>query len=205
MRKLLVMGLASMLLSALAMATPQEAFETYKKAILDKEGEVAVSVVTESTIESYQNDLEAARYAPKDILMEFSALRRMGVLLLRHNIQPELLAEMDGRGAFVYAVNQGWIDEGGVIKQTVDDVTVFGDQASANAFSDGKKLPYRFLFERENGDWKFDLIPVLKSGEIAMQSLLRMIEMDENEFIFNMIEATSRRKVSETIWQPPFE
>ncbi len=180
----------------------KEAFESYKRAILRQSGIEAVEIVTQGTIDEYQKYVGWAKSAPKDELEGLSFVNRMQTLILRHRVPRRLLKQMTGKDAFVYAVNRDWIGKNSVVSTAVGKIEVFEHQAVADAHVAENKLPFPFLFRKEEGKWKFDLVRLLKNTNVALLATSKQSGMEENAFIFMLIESASGKRVSETIWEP---
>lgn len=178
-------------------------FESYKSAILDQDGEKAVRFLSRSTIDQYQEYIDLALAAERRELETLSFINRMQVILLRHRVPLETLEDLDGRSAIVYAVNRDWIGKNGVIRTELGKIDVIDKRATAEVLIGGQKAPGRFQFRRETESWKFDLISVLQNTNTAMKAAVKQSGLEENEFLFTVLESVSGKRVDEGIWTPP--
>ena len=179
-----------------------KAFEDYRSAILNKQGSVAVNLVTQRTIDDYQQQLDWALSADRQTVESLSLANRLQVLMLRHRIPAETLKGLDGASVFAYAVDQNWIGQNAIVRMSIGKVHVASNRATAEVRSDGKATSTRFQFAREKGKWRIDLIPLLQGADQALQIAARQKGMTENAFMYSMMESISGRKVPKTIWIP---
>jgi len=165
----------------------------------------AANFVTASTIDEYQRYVDAAKYSNKDEMQKLSFLSRFQALIIRHRIPAIFLEKMNGKEAFIYAVDNDWIGKTTVITMTVKNFQISGSRAVSDAYVNGKKSPYRFTYKKENGEWKFDLTQILMNSELAFKAATKHAKMKENDFIFMVLEATSGTKPSQDTWIPQFK
>jgi ABC-type oligopeptide transport system substrate-binding subunit len=180
-----------------------DCFAAYKGAILAQKGEVAVEHLSQGTIDEFQNYVNLALTADREELEALSVINRMQVILMRHRIPLDTLRGLNGRSAIVYAVDRDWIGKNAVIRTELGEVSTHDDRATAEVIIGGQKAPTRFQFRRENGTWRFDLLTVLMDGNTAMKRAAEQAGMDENEFLFNLTESVTGKKIDESIWTPP--
>lgn len=206
MKTLLILGFA--LLGAMLTTQAAErddvqmAFDGYKSAILTMDGARAAELVSERTIEEYQNYVDWARSADRKTLESLSLINRFQVIILRHRIPARELGELNGRTAFIYAVDRDWIGKNGVIRTTLGAIDTSDGRATAEVLIGGQKTPNRFQFIKEQKQWRFDLITVMWDANSAFQALAKQQGISEEELIFSLVETVSGKKVPETIWNP---
>ena len=85
---------------------------------------------------------------------------------------------------------------------TIDDIQVSGTRATAAVLIDKKKAPNRYHFTKEKGSWKLDLTPTLRDTDLLLKAQIKKAGVSEDQFIFDLVEALSGRKVPESIWEP---
>ena len=193
---------------ALTACTPRESgevakcFQEYKSAILEQNGEVAVGLVSKRTVDEYQNYVNWALSADRKTLESLSRTNRFQVLLLKHRIPAETLKQLDGRSAFIYAVDRDWIGKNGVIRTSLGKVDTASDRATAEVLVDGKRAPNRFQFLKENGKWKIDLVALIQDTNQTLKSAASQAGKTEGEFMFSLIESVSGKKIEDAIWTP---
>lgn len=181
----------------------RETFEGYRRALVAEDGEAAAGLVSESTLEAYQRYRDLALTGSEEAVKELSMVERMQVLILRHRVEADALEMMTGRGVFAHAVDEGWVGAGGIGRLQIHRVNVRGDQATANVGMGPAPSPELFRFLKEEGEWRFDLMPTLTSAEGALQQMAAARGVEENEFLLGMITSMSNEPATEALWQPP--
>lgn len=180
----------------------QKAFDAYKTAVLSKDGAVASAHVAQQTLDEYQKYVDWALHADRKELQSLSTINKMQVLIMKHRLPHEKWKGLTGEKAFIYAVDHDWIGKEGVISTTIGNVQVSGTRATAAAMSDQKSTPIRFHFIREDGSWKLDLVPILRTADLAIKDQIKQSGVSEDEYIFRILETLSGRKVADSIWNP---
>ncbi|HUR57302.1 MAG TPA: hypothetical protein VM029_06310 [Opitutaceae bacterium] len=180
----------------------QAAFDGYKSAILSQDGARAAELVSERTLAEYQRYVDWARDADRETLQSLSLINRFQVIILRHRIPPEELRKLEGRTAFIYAVDHDWIGKNAVIRTSLGEIDASEGRATATVLIGGRKAPNRFQFIREKQQWRFDLLPLMQDSSVAFQALAKQRGIAEDELIFNLVETVSGKKVPEGIWNP---
>ena len=179
------------------------AFESYRRALIEEDGEAAANRVSANTLEAYQGFRDLALSGSRSALEALPMVHRMQVLLFRHRIAPDALEAMTGRAAFAHAVDEAWVGSGGIDRLEVHHVSVRGDEAVANVGVGPRPSPDLFRFQREDGEWRLDLMPSLRSAEGALQQMAAARGVEENEFLLGMIGAMSGEAVTEALFEPP--
>ena len=181
----------------------RETFERYRRALVEEDGDAAAGLVSTNTLEAYQRFRDLALTGSAAAVNEVSMVERMQVLLLRHRIEADALESMSGRDAFTHAVDQAWVGSGGIDRLQVHRVSVRGDQATANVGMGRAPSPDLFHFRKEDGAWRFDLMPSLSSAEGALEQMAAARGVEENEFLLGMIGAMSGEPATEALFEPP--
>ncbi|TCI02685.1 hypothetical protein EZV61_12875 [Corallincola luteus] len=177
-------------------------FSEYKHSILSSQGKRAVKYVSQRTVDEYQKYVDWALYADRRTFKNLSIINKFQVLLIKHQIPLEQLRSMTGKDAFIYATNHDWISNETVVKTTITDIQLQGEQASAVVKIGEKLTSHKYQFIRENNQWKFDMIDTLNTANLALQALIDKQGVSAEQLIFSMIEAASGSQVSSTIWEP---
>lgn len=178
------------------------AFNNYKAAILKQDGVGAVSFVSKRTVAEYQQYIDWALKADRPTLEALSLINRFQVILIRHRIPAEELRKLDGRSAFIYAVDRDWIGKNGVIRMSLGAVEVSSVRATAVMRIDERVVPNRFQFIKEDGRWRFDLVPTIRDTSASLAAVAKQKGVTEDQMMFDLITSVSGMKVPETIWQP---
>ena len=187
---------------------PEEAvirrvFLTYKEAILQQQGQSAVSLVNRATVQYYARMRALALEGHEKDVRQLSPMNKIMVLSLRHRVPIGDLRAMTPEGVFTYAVDQGWIGKNSVLDSDIGRLEVFGNDASADYVKSGKPTPLKYRFTKEDGKWRIDLTALMPVADQAMSVLIKTKGLDEDRFIMDLMESVSGKKVLPSIWQPP--
>ncbi|MCB0322400.1 MAG: hypothetical protein KDD69_02470 [Bdellovibrionales bacterium] len=183
-------------------ALVRNTFREYKSAILQARGETAVRQVSSHTIDYYQQMKDLALKGTPAHVHGLKLMDRLMVLSLRHRMTLQQLQDLSAPELFSFAVDQGWIGKESVERLEIGAISINGDAAKGEYIFDGKAAPLHFSFYREQGEWRFDLLPVLNTGNAALEEALKREGTDENEFILSAMESVTGKKPAPTIWDP---
>jgi hypothetical protein len=178
------------------------AFDNYKSSILNQDGSKAVKYVSNSTIEYYGKIMKATLTGKEEEVRNLSTIDKMMVILLRHRIEVKVLSKMTAEKLFVHSVDKGWIGKDSVINSDIGEITESNNNATAVFINYGKKTPLKYQFVKEQEQWKLDLTAVMPISDQAFQQVIESSDLDEDEYIFKILESISGEKLSEDIWQP---
>lgn len=105
----------------------RQSFDSYRNAVLSKDGAVAVQFLTSSTIQYYDGVLHKTIYADEDSLRSDSVSTRFMVLLVRHMAtKDEILALKNDHDYIVFVLNKGLAGESGLAQIELGDVYITG-------------------------------------------------------------------------------
>jgi hypothetical protein len=180
----------------------EQAFSSYRTALLEQKGDEAVNWVAPATIKMYQETRDLALKADEATVKSLSIGTRLQVLLMRHRVGWKQLKEFDGKQMFAHAVNQNWIGKEAVQRAGVTDVIIHGSQATARVTVDGKSSAELFHFVKADGRWTIDLVPSFATVDQLFRQAASGQGMTENDFLFSIITKLSGRQVTNSIWQP---
>ncbi len=178
------------------------AFNNYKNSILNQDGSKAVKYVSNSTIEYYGNIMTSALTGTEEEVRNLSTIDKMMVILLRHRMKPKTLSKMTAEKLFVHSVDKGWIGKDSVINSDIGEITENQNSATAVFLNYGKKTPLKYQFVKEEEQWKLDLTAVMPISDQAFKQVIESSNLEEDEYIFKILESISGEKLSEDIWQP---
>jgi hypothetical protein len=178
------------------------AFEGYKSAILNDDGEMAYSLVDENTKRWYDESLSNAISLTRDEIMALGTLDKMQVILVRHRIPARELLQMTGEDLFKYAVNNGWVGKNSVSGLQIGQIQITDNFATAAAKSNGEITPLSFHFYRQENRWRIDITEINKWGEAAFSSQIEESGESEIDYIFRLIQIVSGKPVQGNIWNP---
>ena len=182
----------------------RQVFEKYKQAVLSDNGEAAASFLSQKTIDYYGDMQQLAVCASPQEVRNQSMVNRMQVFLLRWRVPPDVLPQMSELELVTYAVNQGWIGKSDVVTLDIGDVAVSDSVAFAQVVKNDQSSMMKFQFLKESGAWKLNLQPLLQVSNVAFKELATQSGIEENEFIFRLLESLEGRQPTEQIWQPAF-
>jgi hypothetical protein len=178
------------------------AFKRYQEAVLANAGSVAADLVTPATLAYYEKMKRTALHAPASEVKALPLADKIVVLNCRQRLSSSDLQSMSASKLFAHAVEDGWFDKNAAVRLSLGKVTVRSHLATARATSEGKEAPFSFRFERVSGKWKLDLTPFMRFVSVALRQMLRAAGTDEDQFIFDSLEATTGTKVTDSIWDP---
>ncbi|SOD50386.1 hypothetical protein [Pseudoxanthomonas wuyuanensis] len=196
-------------LSAAAWSAPADeeavraAFQAYKTAVLDRQGVNAADRVTSGTLDAYQRYRELALNGDRATLQALPITDRLQVLIIRHRVPTGQLHAMNGRAVFIYAVDRGWIGRESVVRTSIGEVSVDGDTATAGMRMGQAETPMNFEFQRQQGQWRFDLMPVIRMSESVFAQMAEQHRISENQLVMNLVGAVSGQPVDDSIWDAP--
>lgn len=180
----------------------KEAFYKYKESILNQQGETAAGMVNKKTLFYYNDVLEASKNADSVSIENAGFFKKFMVLSVRHRLSPEDLFGMTGKTLFEHGVNQGWIGKESVQGIETGTIEEDGNNAMVQMFQNGKEVPYFFQFEKENGQWLLDLTSIMETSEVALKEYLKENDLNENQFILQVLEMVTGSTLSNAVWHP---
>jgi hypothetical protein len=179
-------------------------FKTYKEAVVKQDGKAAVPVISQGTIDYFGAILKHDLESPKADVEKLRTADKLLVLRARHQVPSENLRKMSAADFFAYGIDKGWTTKESIVGLDLGRVDISGDTAKAELIVGGKKAPASmvYVFHKEKGAWKLDMIPMMTRVDAMFKQAIRAQEIEENEFLFNILESVSGRKVSEDVWKP---
>jgi len=177
------------------------AFEAYRSAALERRGEDAADQVTKGTIAYYQSSRDDALTLSRAALEQRSVIDQVLILSLRHYLSAAELRAMDGRGLFVWAVDEGLVGEEGLRKIRLTGYSIRGREGTGVVTINGQRTPFSFRFEREDGKWRLDLLSVMLLASKVMDMYADKYG-DRKKFIEDMLSLSSGRQTRADIWLP---
>jgi hypothetical protein len=184
-------------------AAIRDTFEAYRTALLELDGDAVVDLVTYESIGYYGELADLAGTAGPEEIGERAILERTTVALLRVEYPVAELAAYDGAEMLAFSVDEGLVDNGSVVDNELGDVRIVGDQAYAELVVRSVPSGVDFEFKRLGGEWLFNLIPTIRLGNLAVTQAARESGLDENEFIFDLVEVETGVRVDATIFDRP--
>jgi len=180
----------------------KKAFNGYKTSILNDKGEEAVSYVDSRTIKYYSEILELVKHADSLKVENSSVLDKLMIFSIRHRTAKEDILSFDGKSLLIYAIKSGMVGKNSVADISIDDITVNDDFAKGQLVSKEQKLPFYFNFYKEEGRWKINLTSLFTISTSAIKKMADDSGMNQNEYLFTLLEITTGKKPGSEIWKP---
>lgn len=180
----------------------KECFDSYKESILNQNGKAAVEKVDSYTLAYYDRILTLSLKGQETEVRNLSVIDKTIVLIIRHRVESQILKQMNAESLFIYAVNNGWVGKNSVLDLELGKVTVSNKVAKGEIIAKGNPSSLYFRFNKENEKWLIDLTSIMPASNIAFRQLIDSKNLDDDEFVINMIESVSGKRVTENIWQP---
>jgi len=180
-------------------------FDSYRAAIKARKGKAAADLVATATLDYYDRMRQSALTAGEQEVRGMSFTDASFVLLCRHRLDIERLKSMDGKGLLAHGANEGWVGKQQSQDVTLGPIELDGDTASAQAMVNGQPGPFRFSFNKEKGQWKLDLMPLLNFANSAIEPLISMTGQTKEELILETLRQLTGQAPSADIWQPLFK
>lgn len=180
----------------------RNAYKSYQAAILENEGEKAVSHVDSRTIEYYSNLVNWAVTADSITVDGLPLMDKLAVLLVRGRTAKERLMSMDGRDLLISGVDEGMVGKGNVVHHDIGAISIKRKSATAQFINKGKTTPVKYQFYKEKRKWKINLTSALSGSEKAFSEMIERSGKSQNEFLMDVVEDAAGEEAMKTIWKP---
>lgn len=193
----------------------RRAFESYKRALVEGDADLAVAQVDEETLRYFRELRDLAATAPEMTVRQRSFVDRLLILAMRHSFDPAELADLSLERLIGRATEEGWIAPQTVAQLEMGQVTIDGDRAVGEAMTaasaanpdiagpiDG--LRYEFV-RAESGEWRFRFGSLVRSLNVLVEQLTGQLGAQQDDFLFMLIESFSGEKVLPEVWRSPAE
>ena len=200
--------LSLLVVSCSAQKTPAEevtaSFQTYKEAVIKQDGKAALPVISQGTLNYFGQTLKHALESSREDVEKLRTADKLLVLRARHQVPAETLRKMSAADFFAYGIDKGWTTKESAVSLSLGHIDASGDTAKAELVVGGKKAPasMAYVFHKESGKWKLDMLPMMTRVDAMFKQAIRTQGVEENEFLFNVLESVSRQKVSDDVWKP---
>ena len=180
----------------------QNAFDAFQAALASKDGQKAVTLLNQASVDYYGDLLQLATTAGPDELMRRPFGDRMTIAMVRSRIDLAYARKLTPEQFFMYIVQEGWYGSDQLKGGVIENLTVEGDHASADfrGLQGSSAIPYEL--SKENGVWKNDLkslIAVVSRGSASMMSSPE----EENDFILMALAQKTGKPIPSSIWDKP--
>ena len=185
--------------------TPEDvraAFNGYKTALLEGNGEDAASFLDSRSLDYYEAILEQVKTADSLEVDKAGLTDKLMILTIRHRLSHDEIVKMNGRTLLKRSIELGLIGREGVENSSIGEVTITGKDAEGEFVVNGKPVPISMSFHKEKGEWKVDITSLFEMSEEAFQSLISTSGLTENEFLTQVLFMTSAKIPEPSVWQP---
>ena len=183
--------------------TVKQTFENYRQAILNDQGDKAISYLSSNTFDYYGTILEETKKADSIRLEELSLIDKLMVLIIRHRTPSDKIKSFDKNTLIVYAFNEGMIGKETVENYAIGEVFFENENtAKGQLLVQNTPVPTSFRFYKENNEWKVDITSVMPGTNTAFEKMIENSGMEENEFIFLILENLTSERPDKSIWKP---
>lgn len=178
-------------------------FAAYKRAILASDGATAAQLLSAGTIDWYAQIKHDALYATKAELDRLPPIAKIQVLAYRVRVAPQQLQDLSPRQLVAYAVDKGWIVKAATQHSELGHITVSDGSAVADLLV-AKRASGQYRFVKEDGQWRFDQLPLLRGGEARLDAAAQLRGESTDELVLSLLSRAAGKKVGPEIWTPPF-
>jgi hypothetical protein len=146
--------------------------------------------------------LDHVRKSDSTVIRQLPILDKLMIFVVRHRVPREDILSFNAQSLLKYAIQNGMVGKNSVLNNTIGDISIENGSAKAQLVVDGNLSPLNFEFNHEDGMWKLDLTSVFKATGAAFQAMADGSEMNEDEYIFTLLEMMTARKPGAEIWAP---
>ena len=139
-------------------------YEGFKSSIKSGNGIKAYSLLSKQTRDYYDNYVLWAKQFNKKELRKLRVADEILALTLRTNIPADVLTNLSGKDAFIYAVENRFVENTSPIKIKETEIgqieySIYkAGHIRGQILLNGKEYPYSFTFVKEFEEWKIDLV-----------------------------------------------
>lgn len=182
----------------------REAFASYRTTLLEQNGERAADLLTSDSFAYYDELRGLAVEGSRQTIQSRRLVDQLTILILRLQLEPDRLADMDGRETVVFAVEEGLIGEEGTAASDLGRIHVDGDVATAEAITEVGTAPrVNWTFRREEGRWRIDIRFLLEMANAAFVQAAEESGLGEEDFILALLEESLGQPPPDEVWEPP--
>jgi hypothetical protein len=163
------------------------AFETYTGAAKAKDGATAISALASPVFGYFDNARKLALTATEQQLAAEKLSTRIMVYGLRGRSDPATLRTGSPQDVVKGAVDLGLVSQQSIANIELGEIEVSGDTAEAEVRDRGKKAPFVFRFVRENGTWKFDMMPVIDLADGAFTAVAKEKDLTPEQLVDQLL------------------
>jgi len=180
----------------------RKAFDNYNTALMNHYGKEAVKYVDDKTIKYFTDILDQVKNADSTKIETFSINDKIMVFSIRHRISKDNILSFDGTTLLIHAINESMVGKNSIPNNSIGDVSIDNNMAKGQFLVKGQKVPFFLFFNKEGGEWKFDMTSTFSIVSDAFQKKANDSGQNENEFIFKLLAMMTGKKPGLDIWQP---
>jgi hypothetical protein len=172
----------------------------YSVALKNLKGKKAASLVDSATIAFYDNLRMLSLYATQEELATHSLLDRLTILSIRIAMSANDLEKMEGKVFFARMIDNGLGSN--IFSDYLASIQVDGNTAMGYLESIEDRDSPHFVFNKENGQWKINLVSHLPIINMLLVSIQSGSGRNENDFMLFRLKQPNGEKADNSIWEP---
>lgn len=180
----------------------RKVYQAYDYAVKAKMAGDALAHVTESTLGYYDFALMKAQNSSREVLSQSGIMEKIEVLKIRQGYTPEQMGTVTGKEIFEQRVREGLSAREHLPFENLGSIKVDGELATAEILDKGKPSGYFLQFQREDGDWKVDLVSLFSVSASMLDMMLSAQSMTHDQYLQRLIPMTTGKQLTEADWQP---
>lgn len=184
------------------LAAIRKCYQRYHSAIAARDDKIAAYLVDQETVSFYASIRKYALSAPSAKVKSLGPAEQILVLGLRQSLTLTELDKMNGHSLLRYFVKQGWTGNSTGGKGNLGKITWSDDTAVATLEIQGKPVPLRWHFTKEDDVWKINLAIMIPIANQMLTKLINRRSMSVEDFVLKVTGSRSGKAVSHKIWEP---
>jgi hypothetical protein len=174
-------------------AQVKTAFAACRTAILSRHADEALKYLPED-VDDYFKILNAGQVPAPPVQTAFGSAEVPGVnLLLRtaldEKVTPDLRSHLTLQTLLQRVADHGLLDTRNIRDLSLGRVDVRGQRATAELFCQGKPVPLRLPFVKEDQVWKIDLLAILPYAEVLMRLDRAVTGRTQNQEVAQLVNS----------------
>ena len=178
-------------------------YDGFMKAFNSKNGEQALTFVSEKSLQYYGTMLKVALHGEAKALEPLALADKYLVLSIRHRAPSDQVSELTPKSLYVLAVSNAWIGIAATGNRTIDTITmVSAEKAEVTQLAAGAKTNETITFHKENGAWKVNLAYQNAFINTMLTKALKESALPEKDFFGQILYVATSKRVLPSIWEP---
>ena len=169
-----------------------------------KNGKAILECFTEESFAAYEPTIRVALDGTKEEVLALGPTERLEALMIRLMAKRKEVEKLSGREYCEFATSRGWYVTP-PLEQTSDTlkkITVRGNNASGQLYSDGQKTGLTMRFVKQGGNWRFDEPDAMAQWDQTWQQAASIEGASVTELILEELEARTGKEITDAIWKP---